>query len=531
MTEIAPSPISRRRFLAGVGVAAAGLAVPVLRNPALARGAVPWEKEVFTLGVASGDPTPQGVVLWTRLAPEPLAGGGMPDRPVPVRWEVARDPLMRRVVKRGEVATDPRLAHAVHVEVDDLDPGHEYWYRFIAGPQASMVGRTVTAPERGADPGELRFAFVSCQDWQNGYWPAYTHLAEEELDLIVHLGDYIYEYGPEGKVRPGAPADRVHDGPEVSSLASYRNRYALYRTDPAIQAAHAAAPWIVTPDDHEVENNYAGLIPEIGNTSAADFAARRANGYRAYYEHMPLRRRNRPQGASIQLYRRLAWGSLAEFNVLDTRQFRTDQPCGDGLTNCADRFDPNATMTGAEQERWLLRGLSRSDARWNVIAQQTIFAEVDFNPIPGSAGQAGLFNVDQWDGYVAQRQRITEFLATERPSNPVILTGDIHSSWAIDVKTDYDNPASQTVAAELVGTSISSDFPTPFIRPVQAALSDNPHIKFFDGQFRGYVMNRITRSEWTADFKAVSTVDTRDATLSTLRSFVVENGVPGVQAA
>jgi alkaline phosphatase D len=521
--------LTRRRFLVAAGSAAALVALPRSINAAIAKPPLP-SAALFTLGVASGDPTPDGVVLWTRLAPDPLNGGGMPDRSVDVTWEVARDEDMRRIVKRGVEVARAKGAHAVHTDVRGLDAGREYWYRFRVAGQESPVGRTVTAPAEHIRDTQLRFAFASCQDWQNGYWPAHRHLAEEGLDLVLHLGDYIYEYGPEAKTRPGSPPARVHDGPEVFGLESYRNRHALYKTDPALQAAHARAPWIVTWDDHEVENNYADDTPEETTLPPGNFSERRANAFRAYYEHMPLRRSASPDGDSLRLYRRLAWGALADFNVLDTRQYRTDQPCGDGLQNCAGRFDPDATMTGEKQERWLLNGLRKSRARWNVLAQQTIFAEVDFNPAPGSAGPAGLFNVDQWDGYVAQRRRISEFLAAERPSNPIVLTGDIHSSWANEIKLDYDNPASPTVAAEFVGTSISSDFPAAFIAPVQAALPDNPHIKFFDGLNRGYVRCEVDKDAWRTDFRAVATVDVPDAPVSTVRSFVVEDGVPGLQA-
>lgn len=523
-------PMTRRRFVVAAGGAVVAASTPRLLNPALAKAAPPWAEQLFTLGVASGDPTATGVVLWTRLAPEPTSGGGMPARPVPVRWEVALDERMQKVVRRGVEQARPELAHSVHVDVDGLDPGGEYFYRFLAGPQESPVGRTRTAPEAGSSS-ELRFAFVSCQDWQNGYYTAFRRLAEDDVDLVVHLGDYIYEYGPEGKTRPGSPPARVHDGPEVFSLESYRNRHALYKTDAALQEAHAAAPWVLTWDDHEIENNYAGTIPEEGSSPPGDFAVRSQNAIRAYYEHQPVRLSSLLAPGGPRLYRTIDWGRLAQFHVLDTRQFRTDQPCGDGLKNCAERFDPAATMTGAEQEAWLLQGLDASEARWNVLAQQTIFAEVDFNPAPGSAGPAGLFNVDQWDGYVAQRRRISQFLADRRPSNPVVITGDIHSSWANDVKLDYDDAASPTVASEFVGTSISSDFPAVFIAPVNAALADNPHVRFFDGLYRGYVRCSVTQERWQTDFRAVATVDAPDAPAFTLRSFVVENGEPGVKPA
>ncbi len=520
--------VTRRRLLAGAAALTATAALP----SALAAGARSSKRAplppgpLFTLGVASGDPRPDSVVLWTRLAPDPLHGGGMPDRPVAVTVEVASEPSMRRIVRRGVRFALPELAHSLHVNLTGLRPGREYFYRFRVGGEESAIGRALTAPGRGAAAGELRFAFVSCQDWQNGYYTAYDALGREDLDLVVHLGDYIYEYGPEAKVRAASPASRVHDGPEVGSLESYRNRHAQYRTDPALQAAHALCPWIVTWDDHELENNYAGLIRE-DDLPPGDPVARRAAAYQAYYEHMPLRDPALPTGPDARIYRRLAWGDLARFNVLDTRQYRTDQPCGDGLKNCAERFDPAATMTGPEQEAWLVRGLRRSPAAWNVVAQQTMFAQFDFNPLPGHADVAGVFNVDQWDGYVAQRTRLTEAMAAEDVSNPVIITGDIHSSWVHDVRLSYDDLASPTVATELVGTSISSDFPAEFLAPVQAALPDNPHTKFFDGISRGYVRCTLTPELWSADFRAVATIDQPTSPVSTLARFVIENGVPG----
>ncbi len=521
--------VTRRRFLATAAVGAAAIALPGSARRAL--GQYQPANSLFTLGVASGDPLPWSVVLWTRLAPDPLAGGGMPARPVSVHWEVANDPGMRRVVRRGTERAWAQFGHSVHPEVWGLEPDREYWYRFRVGDQQSAVGRTRTSPAPWARPDEFRFAFASCQDWQNGYWPAYRALAGEDIDLVVHLGDYIYEYGPEAKTRVGSPADRVANSAEVTDLISYRNRYAQYRTDPALQAAHAVAPWILTWDDHEIENNYASAIREENATPPGDFAARRVAAAQAYYEHMPLRRRSSPNGAQIQLYRRLAWGRLARFHVLDTRQYRTDQPLGDGLKSGSQRFDPAATMTGATQEAWLFDGLDRSPARWNVLAQQTIFAQVDFNPAPGSQGTAGLFNVDQWDGYAAQRGRISQFLADRKPSNPIVITGDIHSSWVNDLKLDYADPRSATIGTEFVGTSISSDFPEAFIAPVTAALSDNPHIRFFDGRRRGYVRCVISPHRWQSDYRTVETVDVVDAPTSTLASFVVENGVPGAQRA
>ncbi|MEA5567018.1 alkaline phosphatase [Anabaena sp. UHCC 0399] len=510
--------LKRRNFLLGASFLT-GLAVTSQWQPVMARGR--FSDYPFKLGVASGDPLPDSVVLWTRLAPAPLNGGGMPSVNVPVRWQIARDEKMRQVVQRGTVLATPQLGHAVHVDVQGLEPNSWYWYQFTVGSEVSPIGRTRTAPALDSSIQQLNFAFASCQDWQNGLYTAYKHMAKEDLDLVVHLGDYIYEYGP----RNGAP--RQHNSPEIITLADYRNRYALYKSDVNLQAAHANFPWVVTWDDHEVDNNYANLTPE-DNQSPTAFEQRRANAYQAYYEHMPLRLSSLPTQSSMLLYRRLTFGNLAEFNVLDTRQYRTDQPCYDGLKPlCDEALDPQATMTGAAQEDWLLQGLEKSQARWNVIAQQTILAQFDFNPNPGIQ----LFNVDQWDGYVAARKRLLNFLEQRKPSNPVVITGDIHSSWVHDLKADFNNPLSATVGTEFVGTSISSDFPANFIAPVQAALSSNPHTKFFDGAYRGYVRCKLTKDNWQTDYRVVSSILDQNATISTLASFVVENGQPGAQKA
>lgn len=504
----------RRSFLVGAGFFT-GWAITSQWEPVLAR--TRFFSYPFTLGVASGDPLPDSVVLWTRLAPDPLNGGGMSPRNVVVHWEVALDENMRKVVQRGKTLALADLAHSVHVDVQGLESNRWYWYQFRVGNELSPIGRTRTAPAFNSYIKQLNFAFVSCQDWQNGYYTAYRHIANEDLDLVVHLGDYIYEYGPQ----TGGP--RQHNSPEILTLDDYRNRHALYKTDSNLQAVHAAFPWVVTWDDHEVENNYANFIPEE-NQSQEAFFQRRANAYKAYYEHMPLRLSSLPNGANMQLYRRLSFGNLAEFNVLDTRQYRTDQPCNDGLKpRCLQAFDDNATMTGTQQEQWLFQGLDKSTARWNILAQQTMLAEYDFDARP----ELGVFNVDQWDGYVAARQRLLNFLNQRQPCNPVVITGDIHSSWVHDLKLDFNNPSSATVGTEFVGTSITSDFPTSFIAPVQAALSDNPHTKFFDGAFRGYVRCQLTHKQWQSDYRAVSSIIDPNASIRTLASFVVQDGQPG----
>jgi alkaline phosphatase D len=511
---------SRRRFLLWAGAGLTGLTAGLLTaGDPLAYGAALLRRprfaaDPFTLGVASGEPAPDGVVLWTRLAPDPLNGGGMPPEDVTVRWEVAKDEKMRQVVKSGTAVAPAALGHSVHVELSGLEPARWYWYRFTAGDAQSPVGRTRTAPAAGAAARQLRLAFASCQNWPAGYFTAYRHMAAEELDLVVHLGDYIYEGGVGNGDGP-----RKHNGPEITSLQDYRNRYALYKSDPDLQAAHAAFPFVVTWDDHEVENNYANLA-RANRTPPGDFKARRAAAYQAYYEHQPLRRSSLPMGADMQLFRRLSFGNLAEFHVLDTRQYRTKQPKQD------DRRDPAGTITGPTQEKWLTDGLAASRAHWNVLAQQVFLAQRDLE-----AGPAHRFSTDAWDGYVASRDRLLAFLGERKPSNPVVLTGDVHANWVADLKADFDDSKSATLGTEFVGTSISSGGDGTEAMPAnEAALAENPHIKFHNRQ-RGYVRCTVTPEKWTSDYRVVPYVRKPGAPVTTRATFVVEDGKPGVQRA
>ncbi len=481
----------------------------------------------FKLGVASGDPLPDGVVLWTRLAPDPLSGGGMPDKKVPVQWQVATDEGFANVVREGMEFAYPELAHSVHVEVGGLNPASEYFYRFRAGPELSAVGRTKTAPALGASLAEMSFAFVSCQQYEHGYFTAYRRMAEQEqLDLVIHLGDYIYEYGPNQYVAPGGNV-RAHSGPEIVTLSDYRNRHAQYRTDEDLQAAHAAFAWAVTWDDHEVENNYADEVPEARTLTPTTeaFLRRRAAAYQSYYEHMPLRRSSVPTGPDMLLYRRLAYGNLAEFNVLDTRQYRDDQAAGDGTDPPnPESLDPNRTLTGDEQEQWLLNGLAASEATWNVLAQQVFFAQRDFN-----TDDTQRFSMDAWDGYVGSRDRISNFIQERGALNPVVLTGDVHNNWACDLKANYDDPTSETFGVEFVGTSITSGGDGADTSPGQeATVAENPHIKFFSGQC-GYVRCRLTPDEWRSDFRVLPYVSQPGAPVYTRASFVTQAGNPGLQ--
>jgi alkaline phosphatase D len=501
LERLLSTKFKRRGFILGTGFLT-GLVVTNQLSSRVYANNPKFSAYPFSLGVASGEPYADSVVLWTRLAPEPLKGGGVPAVNIPVEWEIALDEKMTKVERRGRVMAIPEFGHSVHVVVAGLKPAQWYWYRFKVGNEVSPVGRTRTAPSPRDRVKQFRFAYASCQNWENGFYAAYRDMAQQNLDLVVHLGDYIYE----GTARE----DRIrsHNGPEPVTLEEYRNRHALYKTDPNLQAVHAAFPWAVTWDDHELDNNWADEIPQDPEEQPIDeYLKRRAAAFQAYYEHMPLRPFSRPRGIDMQLYRRLTFGDLVEFNVLDTRQYRTNQPCGDGINpRCAEAFDPDATMTGSRQERWLFDGLNRSRARWNVLAQQIVFTQHDW-----TAGEEAVFNLDAWDGYVAARQRILDFLKRRNPSNPVVITGDTHSSWVSDLLADFNNPNSKVVGTEFVGTSITSNFGAS--DRIQAALPESPWVKYFNGRQRGYVLCDLTRERWRTEYKLLPPSDSGTTTV------------------
>ena len=501
--------LSRRLFL----IRSAAFASTVYAAPN-------FKKYPFTLGVMSGEPAPDGFVLWTRLAPDLLHGGGMDNASMEVEWTVAEDRGMKRVVKKGKAIAAPALGHSVHVGVAGLKSQRPYWYRFKAGKEVSPVGRAITAPNPGEKQDKLKFAFASCQHWEAGLWTAYQHMLEDDPELVVHLGDYIYE---------GATKDtgvRKHNSAEIVSLADYRNRHALYKSDPAIQKMHAHCPWIVTWDDHEVDNNYAGDIPEDKQTRQ-EFLERRANAYQAYYEHMPLHPSSLPQGTKMQLYRKLQYGDLAEFTVLDTRQYRTDQPCGDGnKAPCPAVFDTNATILGQAQEAWLHQTLDKSQAKWNIIANQVMMARID-----QKAGQEESLSMDQWSGYEVSRNRMMEFLRDRKPNNPIVITGDIHSNWVNDLKVNWKDENSPVVGSEFVGTSISSGGDGADQRATtKDTYRENPHLKMFNGQ-RGYVLMSLNGERCRADYRILPFVTKPGSPVKTHSSWVVENSRRGVRKA
>lgn len=509
--------LDRRAFLrtsAGVGL----LGLSSLGTARL-QANVKFASDPFSLGVASGEPSPNGFVLWTRLAPDPLSGGGMTPDAVPVRWEVAHDEQMNRIVQSGVAIARPELAHSVHVEVAGLKPDRWYFYRFHAGNAVSRTGRTRTSPTLQASPGKFRFAFASCQHFEHGYFTAYQHMVQDDLDLIVHLGDYIYE----GAATQGKP--RSHQGGELNALDDYRNRYALYRSDEHLQTAHARFPWLVTWDDHEFDNNCAGAISEEKHVAAEEFLARRARAYQAYYEHMPLRRAQIPNGPNLQLYRTLRFGNLAAFQVLDTRQYRSDQPCDDGnKPPCNAVFSEQATVLGEAQEEWLEASLAASNANWNILAQQIMMARVDRAP-----GESIAWSMDQWAGYDAPRKRLLSKIAGANIPNPVVLTGDIHSNWVNDLKVDFDDERAPAVATEFVGTSISSGGDgTERSKDSDRVQAENPFVKFMNAE-RGYVRCEVRPNQWQSDYCVVPKVTVPNGQLLLRASFVIESGRPGAQ--
>ncbi|MHC3472556.1 alkaline phosphatase D family protein [Streptomyces sp. 7R007] len=524
--------LGRRRFL---GLTAAALAFAVdLPAPGAAAAATLDAARIddfpFTLGVASGDPLPDSVVLWTRLAPSPYEpDGGLPAQPVDVDWEMAEDENFATIVRSGTATAFPEYHHTVHVEPAGLDPGREYYYRFRTGTWISDTGRTRTAPAAGSAVASLTLAAVSCQAYTDGYFTAYRHLSEDDVDLVFHVGDYMYEYAVDAAGGARAYTDRVLPAlynHESTTLEDYRLRYALYKTDPDLRAAHAAHPFVVAFDDHETENNYAGAISE-NNDPPDQFLLRRAAAYRAYWENQPLRAPQLPVGPDMQLYRRLNWGSLAQFDVLDTRQYRSDQAYGDGKhVPGPESEDPARTMTGSAQESWLLGGWLASTATWNVVPQQVCFSQrkMDLNAV-------AQVSMDAWDGYPASRRRILDGAKAAGIENLMVLSGDVHVGYAFDIKDDFDDPASRTLGTEIVATSIASG-KDGAEKPANwnTYMTANPHLKFYDGR-RGYVTVTLEQTQARADFKTVPYVTRTGAPISTAASFVTEAGAQGLQPA
>lgn len=512
--SVSAQRISRRGMLSFASLLST---IPLLGRSASAVTQPHFSNDPFTLGVASGDPDDRSVVLWTRLAPEPLQpGGGMPVESVAVSWEVAVDDSMKQIVASGTTTATPQLGHSVHIEVDGLLPDHWYFYRFRAGDAESIVARTRTLPAADSLPDSFRFGFASCQNYEQGHFTAYEQMARDELDLVFHLGDYIYEYasGRNGKVR-------THQGAEINSLDDYRIRHAQYRADPHLNHMHAQCPWFVTWDDHEFDNNCADDISEERGIDPVDFLVRRANAYQAYYEMMPLRASSLPSGCDMQLYRKASFGQLAEFLVLDTRQYRSDQPNGDRKSPLNESaMVKSQSMLGREQRNWLYKNLLTSPAKWNVLAQQVMMGMVNRS---GDI-DAPAYSMDQWPGYAAERMQLLRFMDERKINNPVVLTGDIHSNWVNELRIDDREPQQRRIATEFVTTSISSGGNgTDKPKGLDNLLSANPCVKFHNAE-RGYVRCHITPDSWKSDYMVVDDVLKPFGNVFPRQSFVVESG-------
>jgi len=526
--------VNRRRLIGGLAAGCFGL----MAGPAVIGGAIAqarrWPVDPFSLGVASGAPRPDGFVLWTRLAPDPLSvnpatPGGMTGGDEPVAYEIAGDEAMRDIVRRGVADAEAAYGWSVHADVSGLQPGRPYWYRFRSGDAVSQTGRAMTSIAAGTPVERMRFGFVSCSHYELGYFSAYRHLADENPDMVLFLGDYIYEGAQQGRVRTHS------DGIEAATLPTYRNRYAQYRLDADLQRIHAQAPSLVTWDDHEVSNDYADKWSQYYDDPEL-FLRRRAAAYQAFYEHMPVRPiLSRPQGPVMRIYDRFTFGDLLEISMIDGRQYRSRAACYEPPNRLRGHFETDAacperraegrTMLGYAQENWLGLGLAQSKSKWNVIAQDVLMAQLRRKLTDGNFG----FWTDDWDGFPASRRRLLQGLVQARTSNPVVIGGDIHAFFANDLRVDFDDPNSPVVATELVGTSISSQGP-PY-QAIADVLPDNPHVRFFESRKRGYVSVQVDAKQMTAQLRAISDVTDPKASVSTLKTFAVESGKPGVVGA
>lgn len=476
--------------------------------------AAPLGANPFTLGVAAGDPWPDGFVIWTRLATRPLdEHGGMPHKIVPVAWEVSETENFSRVVRRGEALARPEMGHAVHVELSGLSPHRHYWYRFsVSGSDISPVGMARTAPAAHALVDRMRLAVAGCQNYEHGYFDALGHLAQEkDLDLIFHYGDYIYE----GAGRPlTSKVVRQHVAGEIYSLDDYRRRHAQYKTDRHLQAAHAACAFAMSFDDHEIDNNWVSDIDQDG-TPPEIFTFRKMVGLQAWYENMPVRRAQLPTPGGIHAFRRLDYGRLLRAHVLDTRSFRSDQPCDDGkIQPCPLDAHNGNTVLGGRQEAWLDQGLTNG-ATWHLLAQQILV--MPYKRL--NAGSDEPFtSYDIWDGYRPARERLVRSIQKSGLSNAVIASGDFHRNIIGTLPADEANPDGPQVATEFLASSISSNGDGGELPEAQRELLINPHMRMINN-LRGYHVHDITPERWQADVRHIDHVQTAGGKISTLATF------------
>ena len=520
---------------AGAGALAFGVSIA---DPAEAA-----PNRYFKHGVASGDPHPRSVILWTRVTPIPTATPGSGTGPrARVRWQIANDRRFRQVVAEGSFATGPARDHTVKFEATGLAPRTTYFYRFLYRGVSSRVGRTRTAPAYTANPERLRFGVVSCANLQAGYFAAYRHLAQrDDLDAVLHLGDYLYEYEPGhyGYGNTNEDIRRHHPAKEMVRLADYRQRHAQYKRDQDLQALHAKAPFIVTWDDHESANDsYRTGAENHQPETEGRWAARRRSAYRAYDEWMPVRMGDTVKlGDGTGLFRRLRFGTLAELSMLDLRTYRSKQaeqaafpvPSPDGQVS-----DPSRTITGDAQMAWLKDSLAASRAQWKLVGNPVMIAPVVFPPLPSDVTSAvndvtgllpedGLpYNVDQWDGYTADRREIFRHLTDQGVNDTVFLTGDIHSAWACDLPLDAGTyPVTRSVATEFVCTSVTSTNldditgspPRTSSLAVEAGIqANNRHVKYLNFDDHGYSVLDVTSKRTQMDYYVISDRRDRGAT-------------------
>lgn len=501
---------------------ALGAAAPAAALAELAQ--VPFSASPFRLGVASGAPSSDGFVLWTRLVGPELTLA----QPVGVVWEVFDLDQPGHVVASGRYLAMAELAHSVHVEVSGLAPDRWYGYRFRAGRFESIFGRARTLPVAGASPSSLRFAYASCQNWEAGFYSAYRHMAQEQLDLVVFVGDYIYEREPSKK----PDIVRTHTLRGVRNLTDYRARYALYKSDPHLQRMHAYCPWLVTWDDHEVQNNYAG---DLSMDETQDFARRRAAAYQAYYEHMPLRTSaliagldGLQHGAELRIYNRVDFGQLAAFHILDGRQYRDAPLCPKdpklGVAAVCIAPDSSRSILGKTQEAWLVDSFAQSGEQgtdWNIITQQTRFTPANYRHGPGRK-----MSIDGWDGYPDARQRLLDAMRQKKLRNPLVVGGNIHQNWVARVFQNPYDINSPLLASEFCGTSISSLSKRSQLQ-ADRQVAANPHCLLDNPVRRGYGVMEISRDQTLVSLRVLEDARNQDSGIFTLARFSVGSGRPG----
>lgn len=521
------APLSRRMFLAlGATVVVAACSSSEegkssgsteVASTAPATSLVPpsdLSSDPFTLGVASGDPDTESVVLWTRLAIDALNGGAMPDEDIDVLWEMSTTESFDEITIAGIATASPQYGHSIHVIAAPANVTGLLHYRFRLGDYTSPIGTTRLSPSSDSlEP--VKIASASCQNWTAGFYTAYHDMAELAPDLVLFLGDYIYEGGT------GSLADgdvRLHNSDEIRDLVAYRNRYGLYKSDPLLQAAHQMCPWVVTWDDHEVENNYANLTPE-DPADTAGHTARRAAAYQAWWEHMPVRF-DPPVDENLTIYRQVQWGGLVNMLVLDTRQYRDDQACNDAVLQttpaCDDALLPERSLLGVEQEAWVAANIRGVDKVWNVLANQTVMTDIRLG--------AAVLNFDQWDGYAPDRDRVLTDITEQGVENLIVLTGDIHLS-GVGQLTTTANPTT-AVGIEFVTTSISSGGNVP--PETQGLLQALPNIIDAEASHRGYILHTITPETWTAQYRIVDDAKVENSGVSDWKTFTVTAGTAAV---